>query len=110
MGGEFVRRLHSSTPKVSFSQPGVERGSASDTPGPVSRACDTEGVVQDITVPNDSFGVEILLPPRSRGVGRSALTPGCENDAVGVENQNANKSSINIRDAHPCLGFPAFRT
>jgi hypothetical protein len=83
----FDRYRNSSTPKVSFSQPGVERGSASDTPG---RRC------IEYSTPKVSFTVisserhlrcrnpDTHLPGVS---GEAPSTPGWKNDTFGVENQ-----------------------
>jgi hypothetical protein len=66
-----------STPTVSFSQPGVERGFASDTPGrPVKKAFDTNGVVQGVPRSERHRWCRKLFCLTSQGVGRSALNPG----------------------------------
>ena len=64
-------------------------GASPDTLGkPGQKAFAPEGVVQTYNAMNDTFGVGSLfhrIPGVSLAKPRS--TPGCENDAVGVENQ-----------------------
>lgn len=69
---------------------------------------DTEGVVHDVIGPNDTFGVEIPLPHVPGVSGEAPSTPGCENDAVGVENQiGANRHLLSVHTSGQPAGNPA---